>query len=81
MMMVNESSSNHFIIIIIQSYAGKYLPALGYKIHCVNPTAKLKINLVGIAMGNPLIDPQHVSYNAINLIKMTITCVLILALF
>ena len=27
-----------------ESYAGKYVPALSYKIHTANPTAKLKIN-------------------------------------
>lgn len=27
-----------------ESYAGKYVPALSYKIHKSNPVAKLKIN-------------------------------------
>ena len=44
----------------LQSYAGKYVPALGYKIHKENPSASLKINLVGLALGDPLIDPEHV---------------------
>ncbi len=28
-----------------ESYAGKYVPAIAYKIHTANPKAKLKINL------------------------------------
>lgn len=40
-----------------ESYAGKYVPALAYTIHTENPTAKLKINLKGIAIGDGLCDP------------------------
>ncbi|KAJ4443403.1 hypothetical protein ANN_05071 [Periplaneta americana] len=40
-----------------ESYAGKYVPALAYTIHKQNPTAQLKINLQGIAVGNGLSDP------------------------
>lgn len=43
-----------------ESYAGKYIPALGYKIHISNPGALVKINLVGLALGDALIDPEHI---------------------
>ncbi|XP_035667691.1 probable serine carboxypeptidase CPVL [Branchiostoma floridae] len=39
------------------SYAGKYVPALSYKIHMENPTATLKINFKGMAIGNGWCDP------------------------
>ena len=42
-----------------ESYAGKYVPALAYKIHVSNPTAKMKINLCGVAIGNGLVDPEN----------------------
>ncbi|KAL5006260.1 hypothetical protein ScPMuIL_015066 [Solemya velum] len=42
---------------LFQSYAGKYIPAIAYRIHIENPTAKLKINLKGIAIGDGLCDP------------------------
>ena len=45
---------------IEQSYAGKYVPAIGYKIHMSNPTAMVKINLAGISIGDALIDPETV---------------------
>ncbi|RWS25515.1 putative serine carboxypeptidase CPVL-like protein [Leptotrombidium deliense] len=37
-----------------ESYAGKYVPAIGYKIHTQNDS---KINLKGIAIGDGLCDP------------------------
>lgn len=40
-----------------ESYAGKYVPAFAYTIHQNNPTAELKINLHGIAVGNGFTDP------------------------
>ncbi|XP_027206618.2 probable serine carboxypeptidase CPVL [Penaeus vannamei] len=40
-----------------ESYAGKYVPALTYTIHKENPTAKIKINLKGMAIGDGLCDP------------------------
>uniref|UniRef100_A0A674NZE9 Carboxypeptidase vitellogenic like n=1 Tax=Takifugu rubripes TaxID=31033 RepID=A0A674NZE9_TAKRU len=40
------------------SYAGKYVPAISYYIHKNNPTAKVKINLVGMAIGDGLCDPE-----------------------
>lgn len=42
-----------------ESYAGKYVPALGYTIHQRNPSAKIKINLQGLAIGNGLSDPLN----------------------
>lgn len=42
-----------------ESYAGKYVPAISYTIHKKNPTAKLKINFQGMAIGNGLSDPEH----------------------
>ncbi|XP_786169.3 probable serine carboxypeptidase CPVL [Strongylocentrotus purpuratus] len=40
-----------------ESYAGKYVPAICYKIHTENPTAKVHINLQGMAIGDGLVDP------------------------
>ncbi|XP_069669042.1 venom serine carboxypeptidase-like [Periplaneta americana] len=40
-----------------ESYAGKYIPALGFTIHNNNPTADLKLNLQGISVGNGFTDP------------------------
>uniref|UniRef100_A0A146LT64 Carboxypeptidase n=2 Tax=Lygus hesperus TaxID=30085 RepID=A0A146LT64_LYGHE len=42
-----------------ESYAGKYVPAAAYTIHTKNPTAPVKINLKGIAIGNGLCDPPN----------------------
>jgi vitellogenic carboxypeptidase-like protein len=42
-----------------ESYGGKYVPAIVYKIHTENPQAKLKINLKGMAIGDGLIDPYN----------------------
>eukprot|EP00105_Crassostrea_gigas_P027928 XP_011449426.1 PREDICTED: probable serine carboxypeptidase CPVL isoform X1 [Crassostrea gigas] len=41
-----------------ESYAGKYVPAISYKIHMENPSAKTKINLKGLAIGDGLCDPE-----------------------
>ncbi|XP_062984822.1 probable serine carboxypeptidase CPVL [Elgaria multicarinata webbii] len=41
-----------------ESYAGKYVPAIGYYIHTHNPTSKIKINFKGVAIGNGLCDPE-----------------------
>lgn len=43
-----------------QSYAGKYVPAIGYYIHKNNPSAKVKINFKGVAIGDGLCDPELV---------------------
>ncbi|KAJ9586802.1 hypothetical protein L9F63_019588 [Diploptera punctata] len=40
-----------------ESYAGKFIPAVGYTIHKRNPKAELKINLQGLAVGNGFTDP------------------------
>ena len=42
-----------------ESYGGKYVPAIVYKIHEENPQAKNKINLKGMAIGDGLIDPYN----------------------
>ncbi len=44
-----------------QSYAGKYVPAIGYKIHTENMNnPAVKINLKGLAIGDGLCDPENV---------------------
>lgn len=42
-----------------ESYAGKYIPAIGYTIHSKNSNAQLKINLQGLAIGNGYSDPLN----------------------
>lgn len=42
-----------------ESYAGKYIPSLGSKIHHNNQNASLKINLQGLLIGNGLTDPVN----------------------
>jgi vitellogenic carboxypeptidase-like protein len=42
-----------------ESYGGKYVPAIVYKIHVENPQAKTKINQKGMAVGDGLIDPYN----------------------
>lgn len=49
----------HDFFVTGESYAGKYVPAISYTIHTNNPSAKQKINLVGLSMGNGLSDPEH----------------------
>ncbi|XP_068179750.1 probable serine carboxypeptidase CPVL [Antennarius striatus] len=41
-----------------ESYGGKYVPAISYYIHQNNPTAKVKINLKGIMIGDGICDPE-----------------------
>ena len=44
-----------------QSYAGKYVPAIGYKIHIENQNNPIvKINFKGVAIGDGLVDPVNV---------------------
>lgn len=50
----------HYLSLLLQSYAGKYVPAISYYIHKNNPSAKVKINLVGMAIGDGLCDPETV---------------------
>ncbi|KAF6198694.1 hypothetical protein GE061_008446, partial [Apolygus lucorum] len=49
----------HEFFLAGESYGGKYAPALGYTIHVNNPTASLKINLKGLAIGAGFIDPVN----------------------
>ncbi|KJE92641.1 serine carboxypeptidase [Capsaspora owczarzaki ATCC 30864] len=54
-----EFAKNEFFV-FGESYAGHYVPALGYKIYTANQGSegKYKINLKGIAIGNGLTDPE-----------------------
>lgn len=42
-----------------ESYAGKYVPAISYKIHQENQNQQMKIPLKGLAIGDGLCDPIH----------------------
>lgn len=44
-----------------ESYGGKYVPSITYKIHVENqnPQVKVKINLKGMTIGNGLCDPVN----------------------
>lgn len=53
-----ELQKNNFFI-TGESYAGKYIPAFAYTIHKKNPTADLKVNLKGMAIGDGLTDPVN----------------------
>lgn len=61
----SELQTNEFYITGV-SYAGKYIPALGYTI--LNrkqiPSELPKINLVGMSIGNGLTDPLHQENNS-----------------
>ncbi|CAG4931558.1 unnamed protein product [Colias eurytheme] len=48
---------NNDFYITGESYAGKYIPALGMQIHKQNMISKNKINLKGMALGNAYCDP------------------------
>ena len=49
----------------LQSYAGKYVPAIGYKIHTENMNnPAVKINLKGLATGDGWSDPENVRKRA-----------------
>ena len=41
-----------------ESYAGKFVPTISKKIHDENPTADIKINLVGLGIGNGFTSPE-----------------------
>ncbi|XP_060052016.1 probable serine carboxypeptidase CPVL isoform X1 [Erinaceus europaeus] len=43
-----------------ESYAGKYVPAIAYYIHILNPRMDTQINLKGIAIGDPYSDPESI---------------------
>ena len=50
------------VLFYFQSYAGKYVPAIGYKIHIENKSPfSLLQNFAGIAIGDGLCDPETVS--------------------
>ncbi|XP_060529033.1 venom serine carboxypeptidase-like [Cylas formicarius] len=51
-----EIQKNDFFV-TGESYAGKYIPAIGYTIYKNNPTADVFINLKGLLIGNGLSDP------------------------
>ncbi|XP_066138466.1 venom serine carboxypeptidase isoform X2 [Euwallacea fornicatus] len=53
-----DLQKNNFFI-AGESYGGKYVPAISYTILKNNPSAKLKINLQGLSIGNGLSDPEH----------------------
>ena len=56
-------------VILFQSYAGKYIPAIGYKIHMSNKnSSKLFINLKGLAIGDGLCDPENVHLSLVSLL-------------
>ncbi|KAL6956342.1 hypothetical protein U1Q18_049761 [Sarracenia purpurea var. burkii] len=42
-----------------ESYAGKYIPVLGYEIYKRNPTQRFPINLGGLFIGNGATDPEN----------------------
>ncbi|XP_065202873.1 venom serine carboxypeptidase-like [Planococcus citri] len=56
--MFPELRKNKFFI-SGESYAGKYLPALGYEIYKRNPKTPFPINLKGIFIGNGWSDPEN----------------------
>ncbi|KAF5282412.1 hypothetical protein FQR65_LT14306 [Abscondita terminalis] len=56
--MFPELQENDFFV-TGESHAGKYAPAISYHIMKQNPTAQLKINLKGLAIGNGFCDPEN----------------------
>ncbi|XP_065202375.1 venom serine carboxypeptidase-like [Planococcus citri] len=67
--MFPELRKNKFII-SGESYAGKYLPALGYAIYKGNPKASHPINLQGIFLGNGWTDPENMQEYATHLHRL-----------
>ena len=59
----NEYRKNEFYIAGI-SYAGKYIPSIGYKLMLESEKSGIinGINFKGVAIGNGLIDPIHAGY-------------------
>jgi len=47
-----------------ESYAGKFVPTIAKKIHDENPSATIKINLVGMGIGDGFMSPQDSSIYA-----------------
>ncbi|XP_034375377.1 putative serine carboxypeptidase CPVL [Arvicanthis niloticus] len=54
-----EYSKNDFYV-TGESYAGKYVPAIAYYIHSLNPRREFKIHLKGIAIGDAYTDPESI---------------------
>jgi vitellogenic carboxypeptidase-like protein len=56
----SEYASNPFYV-SGESYAGKYVPSITYRIHVENqnPHVKTRINLKGMTIGNGLCDPVN----------------------
>ncbi|KAK9935322.1 hypothetical protein M0R45_022428 [Rubus argutus] len=52
------SFSSRPLYIVGESYAGKYVPAIGYYILKKNDKSNHVINLAGVAIGNGLVDPE-----------------------
>lgn len=52
---------SHPFFVTGESYGGKYVPAIGHRIHKMNAHAPANehINLAGLAIGNGLSDPLH----------------------
>ncbi|KAL2464187.1 Serine carboxypeptidase-like 50 [Forsythia ovata] len=66
---LDKSFKNRPIYLTGESYAGKYIPALGYYIIKMNSQLpkESRVNLRGVAIGNGLTDPEiQVSTHAIN---------------
>lgn len=57
--LVFSDYQNNDFYVTGESYAGKYIPAIAYKIHQANPSATLKINMKGVAIGDGLCDPVN----------------------
>ncbi|KAF6214645.1 hypothetical protein GE061_009388 [Apolygus lucorum] len=53
-----EYSENEFYL-TGESYAGKYIPSVGYWIHQMNSQASQKINMKGVAIGDGWVDPYN----------------------
>ncbi|XP_021047095.1 probable serine carboxypeptidase CPVL isoform X2 [Mus pahari] len=60
-----EYAKNDFYV-TGESYAGKYVPALAYYIHSLNPKQKFKIHLKGIAIGDAYTDPESILNNLLD---------------
>ncbi|KAH6789227.1 serine carboxypeptidase-like 50 [Perilla frutescens var. frutescens] len=66
---LDSSFKTRPVYITGESYAGKYVPAIGYYILKKNPSLPVesRVNLAGVAIGNGLTDPQfQVATHAVN---------------
>ena len=65
----------YVLTVYLQSYAGKYVPAIGYKIHMENSNnPSIFINLKGLAIGDGLCDPENVCFNMLYNIYLSKVC-------